>query len=203
MEGAVNFSEVHAMIPYCTEGEVHSNTLQIYPDVRVKYPGRHAMDTDPVGGDFVVEVDCEAGGWKWKQFTHGDIFKDIETKSLADPTFMRERAASDLARVVEGENIKPHIRWEALKLPGIRYRTLLEATQCLAVAEHRRYHKYDAGGGGRYLPLRYAVGIIYGHWDASSASKVQRRGIHGYKELTKEFGNPPTVKSLLKENTNV
>jgi hypothetical protein len=195
----MNFAQVHALIPYETEGKLHSNTLEIYKDVRVKYPGRHALDTDPAGGDFVVEVSCDAAGWSWRQFTHTDIFEDVQEKTDFDPKFMQNTGIRDIARVVNGGGIATSVLWSAIKLPGLRYRTLLEANQVLAVAEHRRYHKYESGGGGRFLPLRFAVGIVHGYWNASDASRVQRRGIHGYRELTKEFGSPPTVKALIKE----
>lgn len=192
----MDFATVHATIPYVTEGKLHSNTLEVYKDVRVKYPGKHAKDTDPVGGDFVVEVSCDAAGWKWKQFTHTDIFKDIQEKTDFNEGWMRTTGIRQIAAVVNGSDIPFNL---PMRIPGVGWNTLLEASQCLAVAEHRRYHQYESGGGGRFLPLRFAVGIVYGHWDESDASRVQRRGIHGYRELTKEFGSPPTVKALLKE----
>lgn len=194
----MDFKAVHALIPYETEGEKHSNTLNVYKNVRVKYPGTHAMDTTPVGGDFVVEVFCHLASWNWKQFTHTDIFNDIQLKTDFAPDWMREWFAPRLAQVVDGTSI-PMV-FPVKRMPGVEVSTLLEASQCLAIAEHRRYHKYEAGGGGRYLPLRFTMGIIYGHWNASDASRVQRRGIHGYRQLTKEFGNPPTVRKLIKEN---
>lgn len=197
----MNFAEVHALIPYETEGKLHSNLLNVYPDVRVKYPGKHALDTAPVGGDFVVEVTCKDAGWEWKQFTHTDIFNDIQAKTDFDSKFMQDTGIRDIARVVSGGGIASSVLYSPDNLPGVRYRTLLEANQCLAVAEHRRYHKYESGGGGRFLPLRFAVGIVHGYWNASDASRVQRRGIHGYRELTKEFGSPPTVRALLVEST--
>lgn len=196
----MNFETLHAMVPYEHEGELHSNTMQVYNDVRVKYPGKHAMDTDPVGGDMVVEVNCGNAGWAWKQFTHGDIFLDIESKTLSAPEFMKLIGAKQIAEVVSGEEI-PRLGFKemavSLGLPGVRYQTLLEASQTLAVAEHRRYARYEANGGGRFLPLRFALGIIYGHWSASEAIRVQRTGVHGLRSLTKEYGNPPTVRAAL------
>lgn len=194
------FDELHAMVPYEHEGPVHANSLQVYPDVRVKFPGKHALDTDPVGGDFLVEVNCANAQWVWKQFTHGDIFKDIEDKTMFDPSFMAERGIVEVAHVVKGnKGIGSGIPWHAVKLPGLRYKTLLQASQALAVAEHRRYHRYEKNGGGRFLPLRFAIGIVYGFWTADEAIAVQRRGVHGLRELQKEHGNPPTVHAILKE----
>jgi hypothetical protein len=192
----VNFDEVHKLVPYETQGRLHSNSLNVYTDVRVKYPGRHALDTDPIGGDYVVEALCDVAEWDWKQFTHTDIFKDVQLKTDANSEWMQSVGIKQLADVVSGSEI-PHPLDVPENLPGVRWSVLLRASQCLAVAEHRRYHRYEAGGGGRFLPLRFAVGIVYGHWNESDASRVQRRGIHGYRELTKEFGSPPTVKALL------
>lgn len=194
----MRFSEIHALVPYITEGELHSVTTELHPTVRVRQPGRHKNETSPAGGDMVVEVNCASAQWDWKQFTHGDIFKDIETKTIFDQEFMRSRGIVDLARVVkEDAGIRSATPYNALLLPGLRYNTLLRASQALSVAEHRRYHQYESGGGGRYLPLRFAIGIVYGYWTASDAVRVQRRGVHGLRDLTKQFGNPPTVKAVL------
>lgn len=196
----MKFNDIHAMVPYEHEGELHSNTLQVYPDVRVKYPGRHALDTSPIGGDFVVEVNCANAQWDWKQFTHGDIFIDIEDKSEFDREFMMERGIVDLAAIVKGDKgVGTTTPLGALGLPGLRYKTLLQASQALAVAEHRRYHQFEKNGGGRFLPLRFAVGIVYGFWTSQDAIRVQRRGSHGLRELTKEFGNPPTVRKIMEK----
>lgn len=194
----MNFDALHALIPYETEGEKHSKTMLVYPDVRVKYPGKHALETAPVGGDFLVEVNCADAQWDWKRFTHSDIFEDVQKKCDSNAHIMQTRVATEIANVVLGESIPDTLNFNTLRLPGLKYRTLLQANQALAVAEHRRYHKYEQGGGGRFLPLRFSVGIIFGHWNASDASRVQRRGIHGYRELTKEFGSPPTVRALSK-----
>lgn len=198
----MRFDDVHAMVPYEHEGDIHSKSLQIYREVRVKYPGKHALDTDPIGGDFVVEVECNSAGWSWKQFTHGDIFKDVEDKTLFNPTFMKEQGIVDLARVVkENSLVRTSLPWDAVKLPGLRYNTFLRASQVLAVAEHRRYHRFEKGGGGRFLPLRFSIGIVYGHWTAQDAIRVQRTGVHGLRSLCKDFGNPPTVKAILDGTT--
>lgn len=194
----MKFDELHAFLPYVTQGDLHTDEYLIYDNVRVKFPGRHAMDTVPPGGDFVVEVNCDNAGWNWKQFTHGDIFKDVELKTTYNSNFMQSWFAPNLCQIVLGESI-PTVPADEGKLPGVRTATLLEASQALAVAEHRRYHQYEANGGGRFLPVRFTLGIIFGYWTATEAAKVQRRGAHGLRELTKEFGNPPTVKRLAKE----
>lgn len=194
----MRFDELHAFLPYVTEGDKHSEVYDVYDNVRCKFPGKHAMDTDPVGGDFVVEVNCSNAGWSWKQFTHIDIFKDIEEKTKRRPRSMQTWFAPALSSVVMGEEI-PEVSVGASLYPGVKMKTLLQASQALAVAEHRRYHRFEKNGGGRFLPVRFANGIIFGHWTAEQAAKVQRRGSHGLRELTKEFGNPPTIKRLIKE----
>lgn len=193
------FDEVHALIPYVTEGELHSQQMDIYPNVRIKQPGRHAQDTVPLGGDFVVEVNCDTAKWDWHQFTHTDIFKDVESKTSVDPALMQQKVAPVLSDIVLN-GVDPTTQDESFslyELPGLFLPTLFETTQLLAVAEHRRYFMYEKNGGGRFLPLRFAVGIMYGYWTAAEATKVQRRGSHGLRELYKAHGAPPTIKRIL------
>ncbi len=192
------FNEVHEKIPYLSDGELHSVTTEIYPAVRVKQPGRHAFDTDPIGGDFVVEVSCDNAKWDWKQFTHADLFADLQSKyDTSQRFFLQHTYAKFLARVVDG-TIEPIKIETTATIPGLDLTVLLQTSQVLAVAEHRRYARYEANGGGRFLPVRFALGIIFGHWSAAEATRVQRRGVHGLRELTKLGGNPPTVRKLCK-----
>ncbi len=121
LERFLKFDELHTMLPYVTEGQKHSNVYDVYENVRCKFPGKHAMDTDPVGGDFVIEVNCSKHGWDWKQFTHADIFNDIETKTDADLTFMQESAAPELCSIVLG-SLAPQTlatQWPAVKSASV------------------------------------------------------------------------------------
>jgi hypothetical protein len=68
--------------------------------------------------------------------------------------------------------------------------------QCLAVAEHRRYARYEAKMGGRFLPARFAAGIVYGHWTAEDAKLVVRKGRPGVEMLERLNGAPPTLQEI-------
>lgn len=163
-------------------------------------PGRHAGDTDPVGGDFVVTVDDDQINWTAHQFTHDDIFYDLEMKAK-----YRTDAAGALMRayakvVVLGADPEEFLlrrRYSSTDvLPGLHPQTFLYAGQCLAIAEHRRYHKFESKGGGRFLPARFAIGIVEGFWTAADAKAVQRRGRPGVEELENKFGQPTRLKVL-------
>lgn len=158
-------------------------------------PGRHEQDTDPAGGDFVVMVDDEEMGWVLHQFTHDDLFFDIERKVLASRTTAEKLLSAYAKIVVHGVspgtfNFKQIKSWTGTLHP----QTFLYAVQCLSICEYRRHGHHERRGGGRKLPLRFSSGIVEGLWTAQEASGVQRRGRVGLDNLMKTNGKPMHIK---------
>ena len=202
----MRFDKLHEYIPYVTGGQVHTVSAEIYPAVKISMPGRHQYDTDPIGGDFVVMVSDFNLGWVNHQFTHDDIFADI-SKKTEQSKYHAENLFKDYVSVVFGEDpavfewhrpgngqpnglVEPDWTWHDTLHP----QTFLYAVQCLAIAEHRRYHQHESRGGGRFLPARFASGIIEGLWTAEDCKKHQRRGRPGFDMMVKLFGAPKPLK---------
>lgn len=196
------------MIPYTTGDKNHVVTMQPYNGVVLAMPGRHQKDTDPVGGDFVVMVSDFNLGWVNHQFTHDDIFLDIE-KKVQQSQEDAESLYLDYVKVVFGDDpaklewhrpgigqpsglVEPDWTWHDTLHP----QTFLYAVQCLAIAEHRRYHQFETKGGGRFLPARFAGGIVEGLWNAEDCKKVQRRGRLGVEHLESVHGKPKPLKEI-------
>lgn len=191
----MRFQELQEMIPLARYGKPKSLTMQPYNAVTLAMPGRHAEDTTPKGGDFVVMVDDAKLNWARHQFTHTDIFKDVE-KKYKENVHLTQQLMLDYLDVVHN-NTHPEIWEERQGLPGIHPQTFLYAVQCLGVAEHRRYKDYEDRFGGRYLPLRFAAGIVEGLWTATDAADKQKRGRPGVEWLEKDFGQPVLTKKLV------
>ncbi|AZU97243.1 hypothetical protein SEA_EMMA1919_199 [Streptomyces phage Emma1919] len=201
----MDFVTLHEMIPRATGDKLHVMEMKPYPNITLAMPGRHQNDTDPVGGDFVVMVDSKSKGWVKHQFTHGDLWHDLEYKFETDPTGAKFLMV-DYAKVVRGED--PNARgWDFQRggfdgevedpwAKSLHPQTFLYAVQCLAVAEHRRYWKHERDGGGRYLPARFSVGIVEGKWTAKDAEAFQYRGRQGLENLIKEKGRPTSLKKF-------
>lgn len=197
----MNFEELNAMLPYAKGGKEKSLSIEPYPNIKLLFPGRHALDTVPVGGDFCVCVTDPVFNTVDHQFTHTDIFKDVEHKR--NEQFNPAQAVMrDYLKVVQGEE-PPQVP-EAYTMTmknvfnyGISVPTFLHAAQCLAVAEHRRYAQFEAKFGGRFLPFRFAAGIAEGLWDAATASGIQRKGRVGVEILEKQYGTPTLTKELM------
>src|SRR5690242_5727952 len=81
----MRFSELHEHIPLARYGKEKSLTMEPYKGITLAMPGRHAEDTAPKGGDFVVMVTDPSVKWRKHQFKHDDIFADIELKYNHDP----------------------------------------------------------------------------------------------------------------------
>ena len=190
----MKFDKLNEMIPYVKGGKQKILSMYPYNAITLRMPGRHAGDTEPVGGDFVVCVDDESMDWIEHQFTHTDLFNDLESKkSIEGLNFME-----DYLRVVR-DGVDPE-KIETSKyeyMNGVHPQTFLYAVQCLAVAEHRRYAKYEAKFGGRFLPFRFAAGIVEGLWTATDAADKQKRGRPGVEWLEKDFGVPALTKELM------
>jgi len=191
----MDFNELHGMIPYATGEKNHTVSMMPYDHITLSMPGRHQNDTVPAGGDFVVMVTDSAKGWVKHQFTHGDIWDDLETKFKYEPD-TAQLLMQDYSKVVRGSDIPTH--W--LVRPGdtfpgsLHVMTFLRAVQCLAVAEHRRYWKFERDGGGRYLPARFSIGIVEGLWTAADCKEFQYRGRQGLENLIKLKGRPTPLK---------
>lgn len=197
----MKFDKLNEIVPYARFGKQKSLSMSPYNGVYLAMPGRHAEDTTPKGGDFCVIVDDDNIGWVRHQFTHSDMFKDLELKYSTEPSstnfFMK-----DYLSVIQGGNPELGSWYEnlvpiPLKNVGVHPQTLLYALQCLAVAEHRRYAKHEERFGGRFLPFRFSAGIAQGLWTAEEASKNQRYGRSAVERLEKERGLPILTTELM------
>lgn len=191
----MNFDTLNELIPHAVGKKLHVLSMSPYNAVTLSMPGRHQTDTAIPGGDFVVMVDDTNAGWVKHQFTHDDLFNDMEVKATTD--YCRDSAKAlmaDYAKVILGADPEK-IEW-TLGMPGVHPKTFLYATQCLAVAEHRRYGQHEKKGGGRFLPARFASGIVEGLWTAADCKAVQRRGRMGLDLLIATHGKPTTLKEL-------
>ena len=193
----MKFVDLHEHIPLARYGKPKSLTMEPYKGVVLALPGRHAEDTTPKGGDFVVMVTDAGIGWKRHQFKHDDIFNDVETKYNHDPKspveldlFMRNY----LEVIAVGTD--PAKLSHPVSLPGMDVETFMYAIQCLAVAEHRRYAQHEPKFGGRFLPFRFAAGIAEGLWTAHDAIQKQRFGRPAVERLEKQKGVPVLTQRL-------
>lgn len=191
----MKFEDLHKTIPYVKGGKEKVLTYSPYPNITLAMPGRHALDTDPIGGDFVVMVTDKIFNIECHQFTHTDIFKDVEhrrTFHYGDTPALMEEYLTIIHKNTEpstGGNVG---------IGCMANDTFLTATQCLAVAEHRRYAKYEKQFGGRYLPFRFSAGIAEGLWTAADAAGMQRKGRPGVEILERLHGTPKLTKELMK-----
>lgn len=190
----MNFDELNDLVPYARFGKAKSLTMQPYNGVTLALPGRHAEDTSPKGGDFVVMVDDDKLDWSRHQFKHSDIFHDIQEKADTDGALTND-LVMDYYKVVIGEEVPV---WKGRKgLPGLHPQTFLYAVQCLAVAEYRRYSKHEVKFGGRFLPFRFVAGIASGLWTAENGTDVQKYGRPAVERLEKKYGTPPLTLELM------
>lgn len=183
------------MIPYTTGGKLKVLEMHPYTGVTLRMPGRHGVDSN--GGDFVICVDSERLDWTQHQFTHTDIFMDLEQKTNAESDSANCLMGMYYELIVNGLDPEPMIVPGGERLPGLHYRTFLYATQCLAVAEHRRYEQHEAKWGGRYLPLRFSLGIAEGLWTAAHAAEKQKYGRPGVQQLERTHGMPTLTEKLM------
>lgn len=202
----MKFDELNDMIPYVVGGKEKSLHMDIYPDVRLLFPGRHAKDTIPPGGDFCVTITDPVFKSKHHQFTHTDIFKDVELKTTQgkyqdlmhkDAEVITHELMKSYLEVITGADPSSVLSTEFDYLSGIRGGVFLRAVQCLAVAEHRRYHMYESKWGGRFLPFRFAAGIAKGLWSADEATAKQKYGRPAVERLEKEWGIPALTYQLM------
>lgn len=196
----MKFEELHNRIPYVTGPENHVLMMTPYEGVTLRMPGRHQLDTSPIGGDMVVEITDDTTSWEAKQFTHQNIFDDFQDKTDADADMAKKLMQFYAEIVLHGADPDDYYKhvgvvveaWEGT----LTVSTLVAALQCLAVAEHRRYARYEAKMGGRFLPARFVAGIVYGQWQASDAKLVIRKGRPGVEMLERLHGKPPSLQEL-------
>ena len=192
----MNFETLNELIPHVVGKKLHTVTMNPYNAITLAMPGRHQTDTAIPGGDFVVMVDDSNMGWVKHQFTHDDLFNDIENKMYEDANKTRN-LMHFYAKTVLGEFDPDNLAWpERTFLASVHPKTFLYAVQCLAVAEHRRYGQHEKRGGGRFLPARFSSGIVEGLWTAADCKAVQRRGRMGLDNLISTHGKPTTLKEL-------
>lgn len=193
----MKFDELNKLIPYATGGKVKILSMHPYNGITLRLPGRHASETN--GGDFCVCVDDDNMDWTEHQFTHDDLFLDLQKRTIADAgeaDFIIRRYADIVADGDDPEKMSPGD--DVVAIDGcVHPKTFLYAIQCLAVAEHRRYARYEDKFGGRYLPFRFAAGIVEGLWDAEAAIGMQRKGRPGVEMLEKFNGLPILTKELM------
>lgn len=192
----MKFDKLHSMIPYAKGGKEKALSMMPYPDITLRMPGRHAKDTDPVGGDFVVCVSDNNMNWQEHQFTHSDLFSDLDNKALADAD-VTESLMGAYLEVIQGADPDVFQVPGAARLPGLDCTTFLRTVQCLAVAEHRRYHQHEAKFGGRYLPFRFAAGIVDQSWLIIDAASKEKYGRPGVEQLERQNGTPLLTKKLM------
>lgn len=191
----MKFQALDEEIPHAIGKKLHTVSMSPYQGVQLRMPGRHQKDTPKRGGDFVVIVTDKQAGWANHRFKHDDLFVDIESKRNISQE-LTTGFMQDYAAVVCGED--PTIfEYEDGAFAGtVSPKIMLCAAQCLAVAEHRRYARFESKGGGRFLPVRMAFGIAEGLWTAADAAAVQKRGRPGLEHLINTHGQPVLDESL-------
>ena len=198
----MKFNKLYEMVPYVTGGKSKILTMHPYNAITLAMPGRHASQTDPPGGDFVVMVDDDNMDWTRHQFTHANLFGDLALKAEQAPDESLSLMEFYLKIILGADPAKPDKSTEDaffnMSAWGIHPQTFCYAVQCLAVAEHRRYHQHEAKFGGRYLPFRAAAGIVEGLWTAAEAGdRTRTRGRIGIEWLEKDYGVPTLTKELM------
>lgn len=191
----MKFQKLNEIIPYVTGGKNYILSMQPYNAVSLAMPGRHAKDTDPIGGDFVVMVDDADLEWIRHKFTHSDIFADVQRKHDECPEALGSLMDA-YYEVVLGADPEKFLASNPEKYVGLHPHTFLFAVQALAVAEHRRYARFEKSGGGKFLPLRFSAGIAEGLWTATDAASVQRKGRPGCEMLERLHGRPSLTREL-------
>lgn len=192
----MNFDELNDTIPYAKGGKEKVLRYSPYPNITLAMPGRHAEDTTPKGGDFVVMVTDPVYSREDHQFKHSDIFNDIALRKEKFPG-VADVLMQEYLEIIQGAAPDAMTTWDDVYDGTLWPVTFRYAVQCLAVAEHRRYGQYEAKFGGRFLPFRFAAGIAEGLWTVNDALAWERKGRPGVEKLEKDFGTPILTKELI------
>lgn len=180
----MKFDKLNDLIPKvpADKDRLHEETMYIGGgygwSVRVKWPGKHKESS----GDFVVETLSEATWDDYHQFTHHDLFKDVEAKYQADPDYVLNWLIHVLG-VVKGTSAPRQLSVGPSYLPGIHIDALTHSIQALTVCEYRRFPQGDVRGGGRYLPINFMLAILGGFLTMEEAEKGMRRGWPTLRDL--------------------
>ena len=187
------FDEINDELPYITEGDKHKETIPVYSDIQVKFPGKYAKQTK--GGDFVVQTLTNG---RWRPLRHKDFFRDVEMKSEFDQAWLVEDILPWYLRTITSDESDVHEptwaygeqdAWPDGKnwvdVLGYHSITLVRTLQLIAVAEHRRYAKYEPEGG-RFLLPRFLIGIACGGWTSDEANYHLKQGKPGLIKLRAE-----------------
>ncbi|MGH0053636.1 MAG: hypothetical protein ACQ5SW_09635 [Sphaerochaetaceae bacterium] len=197
------FEELHEELPFLEKGKKHSKVLEPYESVRCKFPGKYASKTK--GGDFVVETDTNG---KWVPLRHKDYFRDVEVKSDKDqewvlrdfiPQYLMAIGVdvdTSLFPLRKGGYVWPE-GYNYTRELGYQTSIIIQTLQLIAVAEHRRYAKYEPEGG-RFLLPRFLIGIACGCWTADEANYHLKQGKPGLERLRAEKGlREPTFDEII------
>lgn len=190
----MKFDTLNELIPYVKGGKNHVLTMQPYNAITLRMPGRHADESN--GGDFVVCVDDESLDWTSHQFTHKDIFDDVQHKRNKCPEYLGSLMDA-YYEVVLGADPEKFLAGDPSNYVGLHPHTFLFAVQALSVAEHRRFGRFESQFGGRFLPLRFAAGIAEGLWTAELAASKQKYGRPAVERFEKQHGTPQLTKELM------
>jgi hypothetical protein len=200
----MDWATLERHIPYVldqgAEARRRRATVLYDSTIQALQPGLYWNETSPRGGDFLITLTDAAADWNAKAFTHRDVFADVEAKTATAPEWMRMKFAPAMVLVVAGEQDPDSVQiGNAPPLPGASPRGLLRGAQCLALCEHRRFKQHEPFGG-RCLPMRFALGIIYGVWTARMAGDVEKLGKPGLLKLRRDCNGqePDPVTLVLK-----
>ncbi len=166
--------------------------------ISIRQPGKYWYTSTPMGGDFLIEVSSQQAEWREHAFTHRDLFDDLAMKLSLHGDYLRTRWAIALARVI-GDGADPDHTGitDADTNQGVEPLTLLRTAQLLGLCEFRRYGNHEPVGG-RCLPSRFALGIIFECWSSEEAALHEKRGKHGLTDLRIFRGaREPTFRQLL------
>lgn len=203
----MHWSELATHIPWRTpeDAPLHSVVVTIHESeagtVAVSLPGKYWDRTQPQGGDFVVQVSTQVDTPRSPRWiTHADLLWDFQAKRDSDPRAAATAILPLLAAVVQ-EGADPEVlasRAMHLDPPGLPLVISLVASQCIAMCEYRRFGSAEWAGGGRFLPARFATGILVGRWLAEAAVDHEKAGLTGLRDLRRVSGGvEPSLAQVL------
>lgn len=174
----LKFDNLNETIPSGVDDKKHAHELLISEGddwkVRVRYPGKYGPS------DYVVDVSHSTwAGGEYYPFRHHDMIRQLKWRAGRSPDESKKYLGV-LLPVLQGAR-------EVERFPEIRstgynqynplpYDAITVASLTLAVCEYRRYPQGDPRGGGRYLPINYALAVMGGHWNLEEAQKLMRIG---------------------------
>ena len=210
----MKWDELENFIPYVPEDgpnghvDIHSQSNHVYTPgsfrIDALLPGVHWRDTKPRGGDFVIEVTSatartlSGSTWTSHRFTHTELFQDTQEKTSSNSAFVQSSLAPALVEIV-AEGADPldfQDDADEPPFPGLEPLAYLMVGQVLALCESRRFRDHEPLGG-RCLPLRLALGIMFTRWSDGAAMAVWRRGKGGLAQLRNRHGPEPTLQAVL------